>query len=200
MAGRRSPGRARHHGGADGQGATAPWSGARPRRLLEPASVATGNSSAAADWRRQRRRDSASQPRRSKVPSSRTATDKAGAEAAESWAAKRSKGELSLSASPRLNHKGARFNRALPRPSGRNHRPASVTMAGCDVTCKSLSPVCNGDGCIAKPPMVRIRIRGSVGVRGHAEGGRPFRVRPQQATATDRPRTAGVRHASSAPG
>lgn len=45
-----------------------------------------------------------------------------------------------------------------------------------DVTCKSLSPVCNGDGCFARPahgahPDPRIRRR-----PGHALAGRPIRV------------------------
>jgi hypothetical protein len=83
------------------------------------------------------------------------------------------------------------FNVRLPRRCGTvNRHVPGTSRSRCDVTCKSLSPVCNAVGCIAKPPMVRIRILGDSSASG-----------PRlQAATTDRPRTAGVRYASSTQG
>jgi hypothetical protein len=83
---------------------------------------------------------------------------------------------------PNCRHQGLTIvtrhpNSRLPRAA----RPVNRSASGGwryrrDVTCKSRSPVCNGDGCFARPPMVRIRIRGSVGVRGPAARGQPQRI------------------------
>lgn len=86
------------------------------------------------------------------------------------------RGETSHSASPRLNHKPGdaltvRYHARPPRVNGTMGAPASSPE---DVTCKTLSPVCNGDGCIAGLPWCASGSE-DPSASGVKRGGRPSR-------------------------